>query len=47
MSPISLGKQCKSLSPRHRAELSSLFLVRVLMSCFITPFGFFTGMKKP
>jgi hypothetical protein len=37
----------KPLSPRHRTELSSIFLVRALMSSSFTPSGFFTGVKMP
>src|SRR6266568_895947 len=37
----------KPLSPRHLAELSSIFLVRTLMSSSLTPFGFFTGVRMP
>src|SRR5438128_5017386 len=37
----------KPLSPRHLAELSSIFLVRVLMPGSLTPFGFFTGVRMP
>src|SRR6266571_6752167 len=33
----------KPLPPRHLAELSSIFLVRTLMSGSFTPVGFFTG----
>ena len=37
----------KPLSPRHRAKLSSIFLVCALRSSSFTPFGFFTGVKMP
>src|SRR6266566_4596187 len=40
-------RSAKPLSPRHLAELSSIFLVRVLMSSSLTPFGFFTGVRMP
>ena len=37
----------KPRSPRHLAELSSMFRVRALMSSSLTPFGFFTGVRMP
>jgi hypothetical protein len=37
----------KPLSPRHLAELSIIFLVRVLMPSSLTPYGFFTGVRTP
>lgn len=35
----------KPLSPRHLAELSSIFPVRALMPSTLTRFGFFTGVR--
>jgi hypothetical protein len=42
-----LGSNANPFSPRYLAELSSMFLVRALMSSSFTPFGFFTGVSVP